>query len=805
MSVITIADIHKRIDGLRSEQSKFLEHANITRPQDVKRFIETTNVPFGTYLDLYESLIESGISVSDIKKLGMYLTEEALPKTRDAKQTQTLIKRRLGSLKRKISSKIQDTTKKKPAVVKQIKQKQETVTEAYENMLNSLTTIIHCDRILENYNKISKRFNLELLFNENTRVNGVQDTVLELCHRIDTYQMPDYVKFNTIIETAWYGFESNSIEYSKSDILEVAANYFAFKQGALNECKPVLEATMLFDKDDIGKVDILTEEEPEENSGEDPYIEVKEGHIIEYCTGKPNDFSGIIKEAETQTDFEKIFKKFKQEEFSKDDKPQNKLKQLVSKLYSRSVTGVIEDTPKLLTWLRSFFILATGSIPIIGPVIMVVGFIADRFISMHMERKEVEQMIRCFKNEIKTSKVKLSTLTNYEEKDRMNKYIKALEDAEKKIEDYHDNMLTSDELSAKYDNMFEDDDETPIDTSSMTDEELEKFMNDDDDSFDFDDFLEMASLINSITESVDQFVKNNSYMVVEDNNMYQLVQNLDTDDLTSIATIASLYPEELYKTEIYEGFKDNIRDIRSDKIHISSVVEKAIRIAELQTGMSIMESTKPIEAPDTVYEARFYLDNLTEAYGALSLMISASHDKNDPIMEASISNTLKMASMKLRNALQKLSDKEKAVSKNVDVGLNNLTKSVERALTNDNREAIIKGSILPSASKLIKLGIANAGLIAIGQPVLAVIGTLGYLGTSAKFKAKERQMLIDEIEIELKMCQKYIDIAESKNDMKALKQLLMTQRDLERQHQRIKYKMKVDMGQKYYDAKHVGD
>ena len=221
--------------------------------------------------------------------------------------------------------------------------------------------------------------------------------------------------------------------------------------------------------------------------------------------------------------------------------------------------------------------------------------------------------------------------------------------------------------------------------------------------------------------------------------------------------------------------------------------------------MSIMESTTPLAKPDTVYEASSYFESLVEAYGALSLMINAGYDKYDPIMEASISNTLKMASMKLRNAIQKLSDKEKGISKSVDIGLNNLTKSVERALTNDNREAVIKGSILPSASKLIKLGIANAGLIAIGQPILAVIGTLGYLGTSAKFKAKERQMLIDEIEIELKMCQKYIDIAESKNDMKALKQLLMTQRDLERQHQRIKYKMKAELGQKYYDAKHVGD
>ena len=65
-------------------------------------------------------------------------------------------------------------------------------------------------------------------------------------------------------------------------------------------------------------------------------------------------------------------------------------------------------------------------------------------------------------------------------------------------------------------------------------------------------------------------------------------------------------------------------------------------------------------------------------------------------------------------------------------------------------------------------------------------------------------MIIDEIEIELQMCDKYINIAEQKNDMKALRQLLTTKRELERQRQRIKYKMKVNFGQKYYDANSNG-
>ena len=84
--------------------------------------------------------------------------------------------------------------------------------------------------------------------------------------------------------------------------------------------------------------------------------------------------------------------------------------------------------------------------------------------------------------------------------------------------------------------------------------------------------------------------------------------------------------------------------------------------------------------------------------------------------------------------------------------------------------------------------------------MLAVIGALGYLGISKKYQAKERQLIIDELDTELKMCEKYIEIAESKNDMKGLKKLLTIQKELQRQQQRIKYKMKVDFKQPTYGS-----
>ena len=153
-------------------------------------------------------------------------------------------------------------------------------------------------------------------------------------------------------------------------------------------------------------------------------------------------------------------------------------------------------------------------------------------------------------------------------------------------------------------------------------------------------------------------------------------------------------------------------------------------------------------------------------------------------------NTLKLALTRLKNTAMKLSDKEKQISNSIDVSVNNVSKGLEAAVANDNREAIIKGRILPSASKTIKIALATGAAWAV-NPALAVIGAIGAFACSAKLKAKERQLVLDDIEIELKMCERYLRLAEEKNDMKAIRQIEITQRNLQRQQQRIKYKMKV--------------
>ena len=120
--------------------------------------------------------------------------------------------------------------------------------------------------------------------------------------------------------------------------------------------------------------------------------------------------------------------------------------------------------------------------------------------------------------------------------------------------------------------------------------------------------------------------------------------------------------------------------------------------------------------------------------------------------------------------------------------------SIQKDLSNKNREAVIKGRLLPSASAIIKLALAS-GIAGLANPVLGVITALGGLGAAAAGTKKEKQYILDEIDIQLKLVEKKQQLAESNNDMKSLEELMKIERKLKRERQRIMYRLK-----NYYPA-----
>ena len=180
--------------------------------------------------------------------------------------------------------------------------------------------------------------------------------------------------------------------------------------------------------------------------------------------------------------------------------------------------------------------------------------------------------------------------------------------------------------------------------------------------------------------------------------------------------------------------------------------------------------------------------------------------KDDPNWKPSRSRSkisltkLKLGIKGLHQKFKDMSNKEKELSRNLDNSVRALVKSMKSCLVSDRREAIIKGSLIPSFSRCIKNGIALAGVgaasgaiagsAAVAVTVPAIIA-LGGIAMSKRLTKKERMLLLDDIETELDVVEKELAIAESNNKMNQYRALLQYKKELQRQYQRIRYNIRV--------------
>ena len=149
-------------------------------------------------------------------------------------------------------------------------------------------------------------------------------------------------------------------------------------------------------------------------------------------------------------------------------------------------------------------------------------------------------------------------------------------------------------------------------------------------------------------------------------------------------------------------------------------------------------------------------------------------------------NALKLAFVKFKDKAKQLKTKEQALWRNIDIAAAGLTKGFKQALTSDRRENIIKGSIIPSFSKMIKTAIGIGAIGAFTGPVGAAISALGAFAVSKSLNHRERLLIYDEIDTELQVVDKQINLAESEGDMNQYRFLLNYQKKLQREKQRIK-------------------
>ena len=153
-------------------------------------------------------------------------------------------------------------------------------------------------------------------------------------------------------------------------------------------------------------------------------------------------------------------------------------------------------------------------------------------------------------------------------------------------------------------------------------------------------------------------------------------------------------------------------------------------------------------------------------------------------------NDFKLYVAGLKKHLKDADAKTKSAVRDMDFIAEKLLKSIKGALVSDRRESIIKGSVIPSFHKCILIAISLAGLAWFNVP-LAIIAAVGGFAISKKLTERERALMLDDIEIELELVEKEIQMADNRNQIKKLRQLMKMKKTLQREYQRIKFNIRI--------------
>ena len=315
---------------------------------------------------------------------------------------------------------------------------------------------------------------------------------------------------------------------------------------------------------------------------------------------------------------------------------------------------------------------------------------------------------------------------------------------------------------------------------------IEYFKNHTDNAEEFKAFIESCSnsgidksiirqIYEGIVESTNSitFISNNSYLV----DSYTVNSSISTIDSIEEYANAQSIVSEAYKSK-YADYNDE----EDEEDNNDDEDEEEDEEEETPKKSKPKKEETPVETPskkDNIVRDR-------KSGGAREDIV-----KDSPLKNMTGTN-MKLFGKGIGKAGRDVYAKQERLSKAADASFDHFSRSIKNALVSDRREAIIKGSIIPSFSRCVKIGLGLLGLgIISGGPLLPAITALGSMGVSAHLTKKERILLLDEIDTELQVIEKEIQMADANNQTNKYRELLKYKKELQRQYQRIKFNVKV--------------
>ena len=177
--------------------------------------------------------------------------------------------------------------------------------------------------------------------------------------------------------------------------------------------------------------------------------------------------------------------------------------------------------------------------------------------------------------------------------------------------------------------------------------------------------------------------------------------------------------------------------------------------------------------------------------------------KQMALSEGSLMGKVDAVIDKFKSSLTAVSDKEKMASATFDAAIESVKKAIMEVGEDEAREDVIADRYIPRASRVVKLTLAM-GLGYMIAPTLSIIGLFFYIAKTLQHRRDERRKVLNELDVEIDMCKKYIKQAEEKDDFEKMKRYKLILKKLLDTREKVKFLM-VSKGENVYSADYKND
>ena len=310
---------------------------------------------------------------------------------------------------------------------------------------------------------------------------------------------------------------------------------------------------------------------------------------------------------------------------------------------------------------------------------------------------------------------------------------------------------------------------------------LEAFINDN--SIDFNLRSKFKVALSLDEESTAEFPDNVMKSIVD---LHDTIDCCDDDYTDNAMGCMDTLNSKKFAGDVTKEQFNLLNDMTITIFGNNSILEQLVENARLEENNDYAKIKESYVYSSSIDQAPLNIKYHPKAFSLLSEAINA-----DGAMDAigKISNDINLAWRAFKNKASKLSAKSQEASRDLDMNFNHFVKSIQSYTKSDTREQIVRGEVVPSLSKMLKISLvlAGTGLLSGGLFVPAMLAATG-LVLKRHATIKEVGFIIDELDIELKVLDKEISRAESDGSSKRYRELLTVQKKIQRERQKILYK-----------------